>query len=161
MPIENAIKSNTKPYKRNIFRIYIYWYSLPTLLRKMPQEELDLLGFDTTDSLFSKLLKIKTDREFAKIFDIRVETLCKWKKRKDFQDRVNEVCQQNIIRFKKDVDFAFTNKTIKDSDASRVKLWKQLFEGWSEKQKVEHSGELGELLVKISNAKEPVVKRPE
>ena len=44
----------------------------------------------------------------------------------------------------KDIDFHFTQMTIKESDAPRVKLWKQLYEGWVEKQKSKVSGSLNE-----------------
>ena len=39
----------------------------------------------------------------------------------------------NVLRFKKDVDHAVTQKTIKEADAARVMTWYRLFTGFKGK----------------------------
>ena len=148
----------TKVYKKRIFRTFVFWYSIPTSLKSMTLTQLKDIGFDTSNKVLKELIKIKSQTEFAKHFDVSIDTLTRWKRRKTFKKQYNKLCDQNILKFKKDIDYSFTEKTIRTGDAPRVKLWKQLYEGWIEKKVVEQTGSLNVLLNEIAKKKEPLVK---
>lgn len=132
--------NSTNLKNAKIYDAYISWYSLPVVLRALPATRLAELGFDMTDPTFAKLVGIRFKKDFAESFNISRDTLNDWEKRKDFTTRLNELStDRNVLRFEKDVGFHFTQKTIKEGDAARVKLWYQLFTGWSEHQKVEQT----------------------
>ena len=119
--------------KREVFEAYAIWSSIPLALRRLKPQQLEGLGIDTGDELLSKLINIKTKTQFAKEFNIDRGNLPDWEKREDFQKRVEELnMKNNVLKYKKDIDFKFTRKTIQEADAARVKLWKQLYEGWKE-----------------------------
>ena len=127
-------KKGKSPLKREAFEAYIIWSSIPFALKRLKPLQLEGLGIDTDDELLSKLINIKTKTQFAEEFNIDRTILFDWEKRSDFQKRVEKLNRKNnVLRYKKDIDFHFTQKTIKEADAQRVKLWKQLYEGWTEK----------------------------
>ena len=119
--------------RKEAFEAYAIWSSIPLALRRLKPQQLEGLGIDTDDELLSKLINIRTKTQFAKEFNIDRGNLSDWEKREDFQKRVEELnMKNNVLRYKKDIDFKFTRKTIQEADAARVKLWKQLYEGWKE-----------------------------
>lgn len=114
--------------------LYIQWNSIPAMLRLLPEAEVKKMGYDVEDPIFMKLLRVKTRGEFCKEFDIGVNAPSIWDKEPDIRERINQIAtDNNVMRFRKDVDFSFTQKVLKHGDAHRMKLWKQLYEGWSEK----------------------------
>jgi hypothetical protein len=77
------------------------------------------------------------------MFNVCKGSLANWKKNTKVQEMIDEFNKQsNVLKFKKDIDFHFTQMAIKEADAARVKLWKQLYEGWTDTQKLEMSGEI-------------------
>ena len=141
---ENTKKSKKEkenPYRGREYELFIWWSSLPVILRRLSIQKLDEMGFDTEDPIFLKLLQIKTKSQFAKEMDLANDTITDWQKREDFQERLDEFNRQsNVLKYKKDVDFHFTQMTMKEADASRVKLWKQLYEGYKEGIKLDIEG---------------------
>jgi len=129
-----------KPYKKDTFEAFILWSMIPWALRRLDLDRVRDFGFDTDDPLFSKLLRIRTRTQFAKEFEVDRSNLAIWEKNKEYQTRCADFKEKMILKYAKDIDFHFTQQTIKYADAARVKLWKQLYEGWIEKQKTEHAG---------------------
>jgi hypothetical protein len=133
-PKKRAKQNLTKP---DAFEIYILWYTLPRGVRRLQDATLEGLGFDLEDPLFNELRQIRTRTQFAKRYNVTRTTMWSWEKRDDFIDKVKEFGNREILlQYKRDIDFAFTEKTKIEGDAARVKLWKQLFEGWEEKSTV-------------------------
>ncbi len=67
-------------YKEKEFNMYVLWKFLPGHLRGMTKKELTALGF--SDPSISKMIKIKTQTEFAKYFNIKdLGTLTDWNNR--------------------------------------------------------------------------------
>jgi len=121
------------------------WNSIPVALKKLELDKVRDLGFDVKDSLFLKLLKIRTKTEFAKEFKISAKQLTRWDKSKVVQKITDDINKaSNVMRFKKDIDFNFTMMTMKESDAARVRLWKQVYEGFKEEE-VQRQPELEKL----------------
>lgn len=132
-----------KPAKIQTAKLYALWKSIPFAFRQMSLEKLASLGCDVDDDIFVKLISCKTKKKFAEVFNTGERTLLRWDNSDTVQKMTEEFNRQsNVLRFKKEIDFNFTQKTIKESDAARVKLWKQLFEGWVEKSKTELGGDL-------------------
>ena len=157
MARKNSQKHTRKvkhPYFESVAKTYAFWLSIPFIVHKavsvanddglpLDPEKLKDIGIDPDDKDYIKLAKIRTKTEFAKAFNVSRRQLYAWEKSEEVQKWVDEFNRaNNILKFKKEVDFAFTRKVIKEADASRVKLWKQLYEGWVEKEAVEHSGDM-------------------
>lgn len=114
--------------------IYIQWRSIPAMLRLLPIEEVGKMGYEVDNPVFRKLLEIRTRKDFCEEFDIGINQPAIWDREPDIQERINQMAtNDNVMRFRKDVDFAFTQKVLKHGDARRMKLWKQLYEGWNER----------------------------
>lgn len=114
--------------------LYIQWLAIPTMLRSLPDDQVEKMGYPTDDIVFMKLLRAKRKKYFCEEFGVSVNMPAIWEKEPDFFTELNQVSQNShVMKFRKDVDFAFTHKTMKHGDAARMKLWKQLYEGWSER----------------------------
>jgi len=144
-PKQPEIVEDITPYKTAEFEAFVLWISIPGIVRKTYNlsneagerigiERVRDFGFDVDDTLLKTLLEIKTQSEFAKKFDVNMGTLSEWKHttyyKKCIAAMIDETCVQ---RYKKEIDFVFTQKTIKEADAPRVKLWYQLFQDYSDK----------------------------
>lgn len=136
-------KNVQNPYFKNEAKLYALWRSIPHALHSVYYKPMGIskikdIGFDMDDDVFIKLLEIRTKTEFSKSFKVSMKQLKRWDESEKVQKWVEEYNKQsNILRFKKDVDFHFTQKTIKEGDAARVKLWKQLYEDWREKSEID------------------------
>lgn len=120
--------------------IYMEWLSIPRMVRKMTDQEREELGYESDDPVFNKLLTIKTKGEFCKLFGVDVNMPARWEKNPEFIEEFNTMSRDNhVLKFRNDVDFSFTQKVIKYGDAQRMKLWKQLNEGWTEKTEVNNT----------------------
>lgn len=116
---------------------YALWLSIPAMLRMLPDAELKKMGYDADDPVFKKLMAIKTKGDFCREMGIGINSPARWEAEPEFMAKVNALStNDHVLKFKKDVDFSFTQKVLKHGDAQRMKLWKQVFEGWSEK--IEH-----------------------
>ena len=66
-------------YLKQEFNSYVKWKALPVFLRGRPDAVIQKMGFD--DPEIYKLLKIKTQKEFAKQYGIKdLGTLTDWNK---------------------------------------------------------------------------------
>ena len=149
-PIEKgqAVESGNKVFKKATTKnpqalakkgvidraMYLEWVSIPAMVRMMNPADLDRMGYDTSDPVFMKMVSIKRKGDFCKEFGIGENQPRKWEKDPTFYEESNAIASKShIMKFRKDVDFSFTQKTIRHGDAARMKLWKQLNEGWSER----------------------------
>lgn len=127
-------KGVVSPYKGRESRLFALWLSMPFALRELPEAKLRSMGYDVEDDEFMSLVKCKTRTEFSKLFGVHKKQLCEWQNSESVMKLVDEFnLNSNVLKFKKDIDYHFTNVTIREADAGRVKLWYQLFQGWQEK----------------------------
>lgn len=116
---------------------YAAWKSIPAMLRMLPISECKKMGYDVDDPLFLRLLGVTNKSEFCAEFGVGHNAPARWEAEEGFQAKVDKLSTDNhVLKFKKDVDFAFTQKVLKFGDAPRMKLWYQINTGWSEK--IEH-----------------------
>ena len=72
--------ANSSVHKEKEFGIYVLWKSLPAYAKGMKKSELVALGL--TDPLMQRIVKIKSQTEFAKYFSIKdLGTLTDWNAR--------------------------------------------------------------------------------
>jgi len=145
--------------KKQEAMIYALWRSMPLVSHELPAAKLASMGYDVDDELFQKLVSCKTKTQFKEMFHLSWETLADWDTNKEVQKMIDDFNKQsNVLKFKKDIDFHFTQAAIREADAARVKLWKQLYEGWVEKQNVgvqtNALNEVAESIKKIAEKKD-------
>jgi len=139
-------KKVRKPTREKEAKLYAFWRSIPTILHTLVHKDggeakLRDMGIDIKDEELMELMKIRFKGEFSKRFKISTKQLKRWDNSEIIQKWINEFNQKNnVLKHKKDIDYNFTMKTKAEADAARVKLWKQLYEGWNEKQEIKHSG---------------------
>lgn len=124
--------------------LYILWASIPTYLKRAKMEDLEAIGYPIDDPIFRRLIQCKSQNQFCTEFNIGKNQPKYWRDHMpEITKQIEDLAQKsNVLRFEKDVDFAFTQRTIRNADAPRVKLWKQIFKGWTEKSGVELSGKV-------------------
>lgn len=143
-------------YKKREAMLYALWRSIPLAFHELPASKLASMGYDVDDETFKKLISCKTKTQFKEMFNVSWDCLTYWDINKEVQAMIDEFNKKsNVLKFKKDVDFNFTQATIREADAARVKLWKQIYEGWVEKQNVgvqpEALNDLAEDIKKLAN----------
>ena len=143
--------------------LFILWASIPTLVRTIYNNEkqrpkLKEMGYPIEDTLFADLIDCKTSYAFCKKFDVGKNQPTIWKKEDpEMTKKIEEMSfKSNVLQFEKDVDFAFTQRTIQKADAPRFKLWKQVFKGWTEKSGIEHSGSIRTIQELVMDAEKTV-----
>jgi len=115
-------------------QVYLEWASIPAMVRMLPPAELEKMGYNIEDPIFMKLLTIKRKGALCREFGFNENMPAKWESDPNFLIEVNQRSHKShVMKFRKDVDFAFTQKVLRHGDAPRMKLWKQLNEGWSER----------------------------
>lgn len=150
---QKLTKKTIKPYNRKEYELFAFWCSIPTALKDLSGDKLRKMGYDANDEKLMKLMSIRTRTEFADAFGITRRQMHEWENDDDFKKLVNKFnSESNVLAFKKDIDFQFTLKTINEADASRVKLWKQLFENWTERSETRSPAleELGKAIKEIA-----------
>lgn len=127
----------SKPYRGREADVFALWLSIPIFLREQSQKQLEKMGYDMEDNELVLVLKAQTKTQLSKILKVTRKQLAIWESSDVIKKKVEELnLLSNVMRFKKDIDYHFTQKTMKESDAPRVKLWKQFFEGWQERSQV-------------------------
>lgn len=139
-------KGPTGRRRKDIIRVaeydtYVIWHSLPAILRGQPAKDLRRMGF--ADPVTLDLLAIPHQRAFAKRFKVNPATLSEWNIRPDLMRRVTKARDTWARKLTSNVYSALYKGIILERDASRVKLWMQLVEGYVEKTRNEHSGPNG------------------
>ena len=110
--------------KLDVFKEFIIWVSMPEPLREP-----------------------KNQQEFAKKFNVSERTLATWKQRDDFWEGVEKEWNKWGREKTSNVIAKFYQQVIKKGMPADFKLWFQYFLGWSEKSRLEHSGEEGKPVV--------------
>ena len=142
--IRSESQKNKKPKKvieNRQAKLFAFWMSLPGIAKDEKYfERASAPKLDPDqESLIKDLVGTSTLNGISKLLNIDVHTLIRWKKNPLFKKMVEKFDMNNdATRFKRDVDYSFTRATIKHADAARVKLWKQLYEGWVEKDATRH-----------------------
>jgi len=121
-----AVKSvkNKALSKPDVYKEFILWMSMPEPLREL-----------------------KTQGEFAKKFTVREATLSDWKQRDDFWKAVEKEWNRWGREKTSNVIAKFYQQVMKKGMPADIKLWFQYFLKWSEKSRLEHSGEEGKPVV--------------
>ena len=136
-----------KPSKKNeaTYKIYVMWRVLPRVVHRMNEAQLDAIGMDRADPITKKMIGCSSMTAFGKEFGIGREALYEWERSKQFaKDYRKSMMSFNYEKYAADVLFSFTQKTIKEADAPRFKLWAQFFMEWLEKQKIVLEDELSD-----------------
>ena len=118
------------------FEMFIRWYVLSPVMRLFTDSQITALGIK--DELESELLKIGTQKEFAAKYKIHQDTLTDWKKREDFQEKVDGGMKLWGKSKTPTVLLSLLRNITKKGGSQEVKLWLQFFQGFTEKQ--EHTG---------------------
>ncbi len=106
--------------------VFIRWYALPRLLRKP----------ETQEKLSLKI-------------GIHKDTFANWKRRAGFWEEVGIYTNQYFRSHAPDVFYALVQHAKKTGDPRAVKLFAQLFEGWSEKIRTEDETKETELDIEL------------
>jgi hypothetical protein len=141
------------------FSTFILWMSIPSVVRdvyKANPDDVRQYGYDPCDPVFTLLLEVRTLKEFAAVYKVDACTLTQWRKRKDFQQQLDTLLRENVLRWRADVDDAFVKKLIKDGDSARYKLYYQIFCDYADRQEI--TGKGGEPIT-VDNAKSELLDR--
>lgn len=119
------------PQREQEYWAYVYWKSLPAMLRKLSVVQLTDMGFNPD---MISMMQIKTNTDFAAQFGVSRDSLTAWKQLERFPNDVRRMIDNSIVStYKSAVDHKFTLMTLQHGDAPRVKLWKQIYEGYTDK----------------------------
>ena len=132
-------KGNDKvaEYKR-----FVIWSTIPYKIKKLSLEEMQAIGVSTE---YLEFANQPYQKDFAKAFQMTEATLSAWKKKSEYWDDVDVELKQSIKReYAPRIDHAFSEATEKNADAGRVKLWKQLYEGYEEASTINHNVKINE-----------------
>lgn len=141
-------KGPENPIRDKEFKLYVLWKSLPPLLRNELEKKPELwkqTGFGD-NPIIHELLKMKSQGEFAKAFDVRQETLSEWNKTIESRDLLADY-RKWAKHLTHNLLMAMYNKGIKYGDPYRVELWLKTIHGWKETAVLEH--EAGNSLAEI------------
>jgi len=91
------------------------------------------MDYNNEDNKLLEILGCKSRIEVASAIGVSSKQLGIWERSPEFQKMCDKIHKEsNIMKFAKDVDFAFTQKTIKEADAARFMVWKKVFAGFKE-----------------------------
>ena len=144
MQQEPATKTKTPtphgtPYKTDVYEQFILWFAMPP----MQQEKIG----------------IETQVAFSQHFGIEITTTTRWKNRPDFKDRVRALRQEwGFAKTGGVIQGIYLSALKGNSDSQRI--WLQYFDGWSEKQTIEHTNKVeigvGDIRFLIEQLPEPL-----
>ena len=127
---KNVKNCEIKPFKEQLYRLFLIWKNLPSFLLGMDEEKMRSYGFNEE---MMELLKIKNHIQFAEKYNLHINTLTNWAHApipKEFKDIDWKIWAKKGT---KNVIGALYRKVLIEADASRVKLWLQVVEDWVEK----------------------------
>jgi len=135
---ENVRKNRSLPVdrinKKREAYLFAFWLMTPRMIKGLIlSEKLKVMNYDETDKRLMQILECRSRFELAKIIGVGNKQLGIWERSPEFQKLCDEIHKtNNVMKFKKEVDFAFTQKTIKEADAARVMAWKKIYENFKE-----------------------------
>ncbi len=108
-------------YKEKEFEMYALWKSMPAYFRGMKKDQLLSLGF--SDPMIQKVVKIKSQTEFAKAFHIKdLGTLTDWNSK---IEKNNLLLKNSNNIFKEQVDVATDKITLQPDILLKKKIREQ------------------------------------
>ena len=111
--------------------LYALFCSIPLAVRQYSAKELSKTSYTLNNEEIDHILKCRTKSQFSQIFGISRKQLNKWDNSELLKQMVEKLSKQNnVLQYKHDIDYAFTQQTVKTADPVRVKLWKEVYEGW-------------------------------
>lgn len=120
-----------EPYKKREAELVALWLSMPFVMHQMPKEKVKAMGYDVEDDDFVKVLMCKTRTELATALNVGRSQIHKWEGEQWMKDRVAELNKEsNVLRFKKDIDYNFTQRTLRSGTGNDIKVWYELFTGF-------------------------------
>ncbi len=119
--IPQIIAQNRQPKRRDLYTEFILWTA-------MPSEEKKKLG-------------LEWQMDFAKHHNVEESTLSRWKRRADFEVRVDAILKMWGADKTPDVVHAIYKTALKGNPLSQ-KLYLQYFKGFSEKTEVQHTAKV-------------------
>lgn len=136
------------------FRLYVVWKTLPSVMKRLNEEQLQKLGIESEELL--ELLKIKSQSKFIKTYRLGKNTLSNWNKLIT-QEEIDVEMKRWMKTLNANVRTALYRRIMKEGDPQAVKLWEKLINNWQENfglqidQTVEHklSPEAQETIDKI------------
>lgn len=127
--IPTNTKKTRKPYKREVFEVYLLWRSVQGFMgHTKAQEVIQKMG--STNSELGVIFSIQNQTEFANVFKIENSTLTNWNKLIDREDLLKDVLEP-MRRLTKNVLCALYKKAIDTGNAEEARLWFQYVEGWT------------------------------
>ena len=142
---------NYKPQDVRKAKLFAFWQSIPSTIKGskyFKEAKNETLGPDEAE-MVDKLVECTNMTEVADVLDVSYRTIRKMKKSNYVQDLTKEYDEQNnVMRFKKDIDYRFTQKVMKSPSASNVETWYKIYMDWvpTSKRKMEH--DVGENTIK-------------
>lgn len=132
--------------REDTFQMYILWKALPAVFKAPPRDKksgmvmpieefLEMMG--VTDEKVITLSKIRWQQDFAKRFEISIDTLTDWNKEIAERDPLSDI-RMWAAPLAKNVINSLYNNALRKGMSFEVKLFMQLINGWSEKSVVEH-----------------------
>jgi len=113
-------------YRKQEFEAYLKWKSLPVFLRDKPESILQKMGID--DPEVFALLKIKTQTEFAKQYNIKdLGTLTDWNKIIQREGLLKDIYSWARL-LTPNVVLALYKNITKNGRAHEVRAWFELIE---------------------------------
>ena len=122
---------------------YAQWLAFPAFLRGLNDSQIVSMGIDASDA--DPLLMIKTKTDFAKVLKISRRQLYFYEKDKEFKEKVKEFEREWSSNRTPNVILSLYRGALKHGDAARVKLWLQLFRGFTDKIENKHTVDLPEI----------------
>lgn len=130
----------SKIIRKKEFDIFARWLAISPLLRLLNKDQIQKIGIDDPEELW--LLRIKSQAEFAKTFNLCQDTLTDWKEKEELWELVDKYKKQWGKRKTSSILAEFYRKTISECDAARVKLWLQYFENWIPEENIKFKSEI-------------------
>ena len=139
-----TVKKDTPSHplkKVSVYNEFILWSAMP------PVEQ--------------RRLGIETQEQFCDYYKIGANTPTRWKQNPDFKDRVREILKAWAFdRTPAIIQGIYMSALKGNSDSQRI--WLQYFEGWTEKQNIEHTQKVevtpGDIRFLIEALPEPLKK---
>lgn len=128
MTIPTNTKNTTKPYKRELFEVYILWRSMQGFMGQISAQKA-VKSFGKSNSEIGVIFSIKNQSEFAKKYKIENSTLTNWNKLIDRKDLLKDVLEP-AKRLTEKVIFSLYKNIEENGNAEEVRLWFQYVEGW-------------------------------
>jgi len=145
--VKNMIGYESDIHKTTEFELYILWKSLPPLMKNaLPNREGTIprgsdiaraLGIE--DETLIELSDIKTQKDFARVYNLHVNTLGDWniKIREKGLSLLPDM-REWASGLSRNLLMSTYQHAMKKGNPLLIKLWFQLIEQWEEKQQVEH-----------------------